>query len=779
MRSKIYVLMLMLFVSQFAFSQRAKLNPSLYREVIKENVSTRIVSLLVQGNVSSIKQKLRSLGGVYKYSVNDISSVTLPLNKIKELAEEKDIERIEGLGGNGVMLDEITLINANITAVHLGYSPLTQPYDGAGVVMGFLDSGIDFTHGDFKNADGTTRIKNIWDQTVSTGGSTPLPYNYGQEWDAAAIDGGQCVHVEVYGGHGSNVSGIGAGNGLAINNFKGVAPASDIIAVSILFNENFLTNVADGAEYIYNKAAALGKPCVINASLGTYFGSHDGTDLAAQLIDNLITQTNGRSFVCAAGNAGQNGINPPSHLGYQTQPDSSFTWFYYNNALGEVFYEWWVDDTAATNFNFAIGADINNPFTFYGRTEYLNLINDFDYSNGYASKDFSLYHDATFLGDINIISTKIGNSYAVDVTIFPSLTTYYWRFITNGTGRFDAWSANGLIGTSDMIWSGLPSSSEFPDIDRYKSPDYNQTIVSSFNCSDKVITVGNYTNRVKYFDFYGNEQIIANDTTGKLATSSSWGPSRDGKIKPEVAAPGNTTLATGQIVAVQALIIAQPYKVALGGMHNRNGGTSMAAPVVAGVAALYLQKNPQASWKEIKDAIETTTYTDDFTGNNLPDNKFGYGKVNAFAALTSVLIYGCTVPFSINFDPQATVDDGSCEPIVFGCNDANALNFNPDANMNDGTCTYGVGMETLVTENNFFNCYPNPASSFTTFYFNNEAGKETIIIISDLQGKTIDEVSVTNSQNYFVYKEQLPAGVYICRLQNNLLITKSIKLLVY
>jgi hypothetical protein len=773
MRSKLKLLILLLLFVNVAFSQRAKFNPSLYREIIKTQENDRSISLLVQGDVSTVQQKTKELGGRFKYSVNSISSITIPLNKILILGEVNGINKIEGLYGTGALMDDMTLINANVNPVHLGYAPLSQAYDGSGVVMGFLDTGIDFKHPDFINADGSTRVKYLWDQNLDTGGSTPIDYGYGQEWDAVAIDAGLCTHNEAYNyfGHGSNVTGIGAGNGLAINNLKGVAPASDLIVVSVAFDENFLNNVVDGTEYIYSKAAAMGKPAVVNASLGSYFGSHDGTDLAALLIDDLITQSNGRSFVCAAGNAGNNGINPPSHLGYDTHPDSSFSWFYYNSSLAEVFYEWWIDKDDAENFSFAIGADITNPFTYYGRTEYLNLKNDFEYVNGVASKSIALYHDADLLGSITIYSYDFDSTYACDIIIDPELTTYYWRFITNGTGRFDCWSAKALTGTSDIIWASLPSSSIFPDIDRYKAPDYNQTIVSSFTCSDKVITVGNYSNRASYLDFYGTEQIIANDTTGKLAGSSSFGPTRDGRIKPEVAAPGNTTLATGQLSTLYGLIIAQPYKVAQGGMHNRNGGTSMASPVVAGIASLLLQKNPQASWREIKDAIITTTYTDSFTGNNLPDNKWGYGKANAFAAMITTIVYGCTNPYSINFSPLANVDDGSCVPIVFGCNDVDALNYNPDANMNDGSCIFEVGISELNRSDNFFSCYPNPSSE--------KRNEDEQLIITDIGGKTVAQFLVSKTENHFTFNHKLSSGLYFCRLIDSNQNTKPIKLLVY
>lgn len=774
MRSKIKLLLLLVLIAHQGFSQRAKLNPSLFRAVMSRPASSQVVSLLVQGDPSVIRERTKLLGGTFKFSIDNIASVSMPINKVTALSQTEGISRIEGLYGRGQTFDEKTLINANVNPVHLGYAPLQQAYDGSGVIMAFLDAGIDFRHPDFQNADGTTRIKYIWDQVATSGGIIPQPYNYGQEWTSSVIDAGTCPYYETWTqyGHGSNVAGIGAGNGSAINNLMGVAPNSDIIAVAVSLDENFLNNVVDATEYAFAKAALIGKPCVINASLGTYFGSHDGYDLAAQIIDDLITLQNGRSFVCAAGNAG----NIPFHLGYDTHPDSSFTWF--TPVSGTVNYEWWIDKDDAQNFQFAIGADNPSPFAVSGRTQYFNLVNDFDYVSGFDMVKDTLYYNAVRIGIITFYSYEFDSTYACDVVIQPDFPTYYWRFITNGTGRFDLWSASNITGSSDMITTSLPSTATFPDIDRYHLPDVSQTIVSSFSCSDKVITVANYINRDQYLNYYGNLQLFTNPP-GSLSEASSLGPTRDGRIKPEIAAPGDVTLSSEPLYLMDLFIASSSDKVALGGMHVRNGGTSMASPVVAGVAALYLQKNPNAGWKEIKDAIQLSAMKDNYTGNNLPDNTWGYGKVDAFSALTTTIVYGCTNAFSINFNPLATVDDGSCQPIIFGCNDPIALNYNAAANMNDGSCQYNVGIDDPLVEP-FFACYPNPASTFSTFFFqlNEKEAASGKIVIMNVDGKTLDEIKLSSQQQYITYRNHLAAGLYFCRLQTDGNTTKVIKLLV-
>jgi subtilisin family serine protease len=752
MLRKIQLIFLVCLFPGFVFSQtRLKYNTPLQHELQTDPFSQRMISVVVKGNIESIKTAVRQVGGTFKYHVNNVASVSLPLNQLHVLAAMKEVERIEGLYGEGHLLDDMTFVNANITAVHDGYAPLLQGYDGSGTVIAVLDDGIDFHHPDFMNADGTTRIKYLWDQTMITGGTVPQPYNYGQEWDAAAIDAGQCTHVEpeFEFGHGSNVAGIAAGNGLAINNFTGIAPATDIVVVAMQMDENFLLNMVDATEYAFTKAASLGKPCVINASLGTYSGSHDGYDLAAQMIDNLISEQNGRAFVCAAGNAG----NFPFHLGYQTQPDSSFTWLKYNNSLEKIAFEWWIDKDQAPGFYFSVGADNINPYGFSGRLKYYNLVDDFNITSGFDVVNDTLWNGISLVGTVTFSVYEFDSTYACDIEIEPAATSQYWRFITNGTGRFDAWSSSSLTGTSDIIYTSLPDASAFPDINRYHLPDTEQTIVSSFTCSDKVITVANFTNRTQYIDYYGDLIISTTDTTGALAVSSSLGPTRDGRIKPDISAPGNRTLTAGALWQLNSFILTQPYKVALGGMHNTNGGTSMASPVVAGIAALYFEKNPDASYKEVKDAILLTAYKDDHTGYTLPDNKWGYGKADAFAALSTPLVYGCT-------DPAA-------------------VNYNPLANVSDASCSYTTGISLGSGSMNIFSCFPNPFHDFTHFSFNEPTSENKQLLITDVSGKMVDVIEIAESVTDYNYTRHLPAGIYFARIKSGDKNSSLIKIVAY
>ena len=125
--------------------------------------------------------------------------------------------------------------------------------------------------------------------TKPVAANTPTAFGYGQEWTNTEIDFGLCTHDDTpHFGHGTASSGIAAGNGLAIHKYAGAAPKADLVVVALDFTRVGFT-IADAVQYIVAKANVLNKPFVINASVGEYYGSHDGTDLEAKIIDGMVT----------------------------------------------------------------------------------------------------------------------------------------------------------------------------------------------------------------------------------------------------------------------------------------------------------------------------------------------------------------------------------------------------------------------------------------------------------------------------------------------------------
>jgi subtilisin family serine protease len=626
---KLYILPVFVLMIISAASQQAKMNFALQKELQRQHSPEKEIAVFVKGDAEIIRKKTIELGGVYKYAAGDISAIRLPLSKIPELAAVGEVTRIESNDLKLQPMNDQMTVNNHALEVQNGFN-LPQAYRGQGVVIGIIDEGIDYTHPDFRDQFGNTRIKYLWDQSIlnSDSATQAQPYGYGKAYTGAQIDT-STQHFDSPFGHGTHVTGIAAGNGNALNNYRGVAPDADLIIVKMNLNQtdnSFLSSLVDAVKYIFDHASMLNEPAVINISLGTYYGSHDGRDIQAQSINNLVSDSTSRVIVCSAGNAG----TAPIHLGYNITTDTNFTWFQF--ASSSIYFQAWADSGSFENARFSLAMERVKP-------DY-SIIASLPFDSvaaqpGTITTDTLTDQSGNRLGIVERLIQNWGDRYSIEYNITPDsimningndTSLYYWRFMTTGSGRVDAWSF-------DMVFDNLPDTLTLPGIINYKKPDIEQTIVSSFTCSDKVITVGSYINRNSYTNA---NFAITRDTSlhpGQLSIFSSHGPTRDGRNKPDITATGEWLLSCGTQLELNILSATEPEKVAAGKKHKRSSGTSMSSPVVAGMAALYLQKNPSANWQDVKSAITGCADQDAFTGSNLPDTKWGHGKINGYSVM--------------------------------------------------------------------------------------------------------------------------------------------------
>jgi len=522
------------------------------------------------------------------------------------------------------LLNDTMVVRNRILPVKMGVSPLPQGYDGTGVLFGLIDTGIDFSHPDFKDNNGRTRILYIWDQNVN-GPMSPLPFGYGQQWDSAAINSGACTHTDLtYWGHGTHVAGIAAGNGRSTGTHQGCAPQANIIAVALDFNSSAPV-IADAVQYLVNKANTINKPIAINASLGDYYGSHDATDLESQMIINLIANKPGKIMCAAAGNKGN--IKYHNKITVNSLTDTLFVWLKFSSSVEE--HSIYADTNQIKQVQLSVGCT-NPAYHYLGNVGFKN----YNYALGSGKYD-TLKYNGNRIGVV-YFSSYINSfgTYQMYFKIFADSLNYLWSIEAKGIGSFDAWNF-------DFVSSNLPTPSQFPKIQHYVMPDTVSTMVSGFQCSSEIITVGNYVNLNRYYDYNNTLQITA-ETAGNLAYHSSTGPTRKGIIKPEVVATGNSVFSCVPLAMRSNLISNYPNQLAPGGYHVLGGGTSAASPVVTGLAVLFLQAYPVATNQIFKSAVINCTYSDGFTGTALPNNQWGYGKLNGIGTFT------CSPFFSVN-----------------------------------------------------------------------------------------------------------------------------------
>ncbi|HXB42174.1 MAG TPA: S8 family peptidase [Bacteroidia bacterium] len=655
-------------------------------------------AVLVKGNVAYVKQFTDSHHGLFKYNCGDISSVILTGNDLKLLAQSKVISRIEFYEKIPRPLDDSSIVKNNILKIHNGQTPLPQAYNGAGVTFGLVDTGIDFKHPDFKDsATGKTRIKWIWDQALTTGGVKPMPYGYGQEWNNVQIDSGHCTHVDINDiGHGTKVSGIAVGNGNTNAIYKGHAPKADIICVALDYNGTGPL-VLDGINYLATKANTLGQPFVLNLSIGDYYGSHDGKDLQAQAIDALFANIPGRSIVAAAGNAG----NAPFHLEYTLSADTNFT-FIRNKSNPQSQFLLYADTNNFKQAHYTIGVYDSTNLRYKGNIGFRTISSCL----GITITDTLKNSNGKRLGYVQTAANIQGNTYELLINIVADTLGYFWTLENTGTGTFDTWNF-------DFLYKPLPTVGTLPRMTYYKLPDTLQTICTSFQCSNQVITVANYTERRGHISckhtFYPMPGPY--DT---LLYYCSRGPTRDLRTKPDISATGDNIVTTGTLYWSHYLAVNFPATnqiIAEDTMHMTFSGTSSAAPSVAGFVALYLQKNPTATNIQIKNAITGCAKRDYFTGNSLPNNSWGYGKLDGYSAM----LCGSSVVKNYNYE-ELTV-------------------------------------------------FPNPTTGQIQFNFTNEPGAFDIKLYSVLgaEVKTIH----ADQKNLPVFVGNLPQGLYLYKILRN------------
>lgn len=416
----------------------------------------------------------------------------------------------------------------------------SPPYglSGRGVLVGVVDSGVDYRHPDFCNEDGTTRILKIWDQT-QTGGTPPEGYTVGAEYTSEQInealrltpeEGRLVVPVRDFSGHGTQVLGVAAGNGRVSGGVqRGVAYESQLLVVKLgLPRENAFPRTTElmlGVDYLVRESIRLGKPIVINISFGNNYGSHRGDNLLETYLDAAANM--GRTVICVG--TGNNGVLPlhtSGRLGTGERQEIQAVISEYERSLNLQLWKSYSDEMSIS-IEHPSGERLGPVTEKLGPQRYR-----------LGNTELLLYYGkpSPFMVSQEVYLDLI----PVQTYVDPGT----WRLFLEGrsvkNGSYDLWLPGGGVLNAGTGFS-------FP------TPDTTITIPST---ARNVISVGAYDSRLQsYADFSGR--------------GYGDGPRN---VKPDLVAPGVDITTTFP-----------------GGGYGRVSGTSFATPFVSGSAALLME----------------------------------------------------------------------------------------------------------------------------------------------------------------------------------------------
>lgn len=588
---------------------------------VSQNKNQTVVSAFLHLNDENNLEGLEENGVVINAQYGTILSVRIPADNLEAVSQLPAVKYVEiGRPVRKLMNNVRSAAFTNADALHAG-TGLSQAYTGKGVVVGVIDGGLQYNHINFYDSQSNElRLKRVWNQNVI--GNAPQGYHYGTEYttpeeiEAAQYDDEEETHA-------THVTGIAAG-AYKGNSYYGIAPDADLVFVSynLADNSSSNTSITDGIKYIYDYAESVGKPCVINMSLGHHFGPHDGTSTFDRICDEL--QGEGRLLVGAAGNEGEMPIHAQKTF---TADDTTM------KSLVEItpYYGYWIS-------SIDIWGDADKDFTV--------KVIVYDKANDevvYTSDAFSttsgisrvIKNPSGSLGEVTVGAATDPNNHKGNVTldiILESLKNNYYI----------GFEVSGSEGTTINSWTDA-SYSWFYDSgnDEFTSGDTHSTMGEIGGTGKRIISVGAYTSCNNVVHYYSSLYNRSGRTLNQLASFSSQGPTIDGRMKPDITAPGtmlvsslnSTTCQRGgseyeHVVSIENIDDTKYY-------YGSMEGTSMAAPVVTGTLATWLQARPTLTPEEVREVFSKTAKTDTFTGEiaGVGDNRWGYGKLDAYNGL--------------------------------------------------------------------------------------------------------------------------------------------------
>ncbi|MGN1245765.1 MAG: S8 family serine peptidase, partial [Muribaculaceae bacterium] len=574
-------------------------------KAVKEIDGQKCVDAFVRVKDAKKIGDLAALGVKVNYVMGNCCTAQIPLDAVSTVLESDNVAGIE-MPHRAHLLNnnarEMTNHNATLAGnEELGISPFT----GKGVIYGTMDCGIDFNHINFRHDDGSTRFLAVYLPDNETGEKyTGRAANYDTfDYDIAELPGSVFTTDEAIKGltsdtptesHGSHTMGTAAGS--YNNAYRGFAPDADLIGCGTINLSDF--NIVNSVAYVFDRAEELGRPAVVNLSLGYNVGLHNGNDFLPYMLDRLTGP--GKVVCVSAGNEGNDRLHL-AHTFADGQPlktvVKSNSWSGFSGEI-TIYSQ---SDIKAKVIITADGGQLYSASTAYCSNENPTIDLPDGLKAGFSGSIALYYTEGTDLG--NEIYIKLDGS-------------------VKNSGNV-ALIVEGEDGSDLQMW--CESYTEFSDgggWTGYTGGDTNMSI-STMACGKEAISVGAYYSR--------------GGSPGALTYFSSYGPTSDGRTKPDIVGPGSSlyssvnsydSSSTGRSAVAQATVDGTTYY--WGSMQ----GTSMSCPAVSGVIATWLELNREMTPADIKEVFAATAQNDNITAKN--PEKWGYGKIDSFEGIKHI-----------------------------------------------------------------------------------------------------------------------------------------------
>ena len=640
------------------------------------------MSAFVRISNESVTTQLEAMGvEIQSRFEGGLMTALIPIERIEDVAALAGVSRINAATPMRLMtnearkasnVDDVLTLSNDATA-----AGLTKKFDGTGVILGIIDTGIDFNHIAFKDKNGNSRIKRAY------------VYNGSSAQEYSSITSGSLTDDRAE-DHGTHTSSIAGGSSVIVNGsnvtvtddhanatYGGMAPGSDLYLAGIYNLSNiYLSNAVSN---MCNYADQQGKPLVVSNSWGSQIGPHDGTGDVADVYNSLFgdNHPNRVALFAASNDAGSGNTNGEGYhisgtassanpLGsilrchYYSDTDDGYYYqgiiangwsqsgtttikckiYVLNRSTGAVLTS--VEVTPTTS-----GATVSGLGTYYSGTLYAYK----DYVSANGKTQIMLYTSGLESRSYN--SSYVSN-YTLAVEFYPQ----------TGSATIDVWGGNrgyfsNFVTTQGHNW-------------RAGSDDMS---VSDEATIPSVISIGAYVTKNQTTSYNGTVTNFPRYTIGDIAYFSSYAiadQSPTGLQYPWITAPGARLVAGVNHNHTTSVDNYSYY----GNSYNSNlvvnsstnpyaamEGTSMATPAAAGIVALWMQASLEANAQhknltvnDVKEIMRETAITDSYTTTGANASHFGYGKINALAGIQYILgLNGGT----ITVDPTELTFGGS------------------------------------------------------------------------------------------------------------------------